>query len=213
MGAAAIWPVLPLHPPLACPLRSITGIPCPLCGMTRACIAAVHGHLGASLAFNPGGILVVLLATHGTDPAPVAHAGACAGVVDDRRGSACSGSGTSASIPRSTNSCCASCDSDECSPYRDPSRTIVLTSSSRGVVVSAMALANQLSLSSGEQPVSRASSTHRPRPFQDLARRAPRVWFRRRQARVQLSSRTHVAVVAIGSRSSLYNGIRTSSTC
>jgi hypothetical protein len=30
--------------------------------MTRACIAAVHGHLGASLAFNPGGILVVLLA-------------------------------------------------------------------------------------------------------------------------------------------------------
>ena len=75
VGAAAIWPVLPLHPPLACPLRSITGIPCPLCGMTRACIVAVHGHLGASLAFNPGGILVVLLATHGADPAPVAHVG------------------------------------------------------------------------------------------------------------------------------------------
>ena len=62
VGAAAIWPVLPLHPPLACPLRSITGIPCPLCGMTRACIAAVHGHLGSSLAFNPGGVLVILLA-------------------------------------------------------------------------------------------------------------------------------------------------------
>jgi uncharacterized membrane protein AbrB (regulator of aidB expression) len=30
--------------------------------MTRACIAAVHGHLGTSLAFNPAGILVVLLA-------------------------------------------------------------------------------------------------------------------------------------------------------
>ena len=62
VGAAAIWPVLPVHPPFACPLRAITGIPCPLCGMTRACVAAVHGHLGASLVFNPGGILVVLFA-------------------------------------------------------------------------------------------------------------------------------------------------------
>lgn len=62
VSAAAVWPVLPLHPPFACPMRAITGIPCPLCGMTRACVAAVHGHLGASLAFNPGGLLVMLLA-------------------------------------------------------------------------------------------------------------------------------------------------------
>ena len=62
LGAAAIWPVLPLHPPFACPLRATTGIPCPLCGMTRACVAAVHGHFGASLTFNPGGILVILFA-------------------------------------------------------------------------------------------------------------------------------------------------------
>jgi hypothetical protein len=62
VGAAAIWPILPLHPPLACPLRTLTGIPCPFCGMTRACVAAVHGHLGTSLSFNPAGILVVLLA-------------------------------------------------------------------------------------------------------------------------------------------------------
>jgi hypothetical protein len=62
VGAAAILPVLPVHPPLACPLRTITGIPCPLCGMTRACVAAVHGHLGTSLAFNPGGLLVLLVA-------------------------------------------------------------------------------------------------------------------------------------------------------
>jgi hypothetical protein len=62
VAAAAVWPVLPLHPPLACPLRSLTGIPCPFCGMTRACVAAVHGHLGASMSFNPGGVLVVLLA-------------------------------------------------------------------------------------------------------------------------------------------------------
>ena len=62
LGAAAIWPVLPLHPPFGCPLRTITGIPCPLCGMTRACVAAVHGHLGASLVFNPAGLLVILVA-------------------------------------------------------------------------------------------------------------------------------------------------------
>ena len=61
VGAAAAWPFLP-HPPIACPLRAATGIPCPLCGMTRACVAAMHGHLGASLAFNPGGVLVVLAA-------------------------------------------------------------------------------------------------------------------------------------------------------
>jgi hypothetical protein len=62
VGAAALWPVLPVHPPFACPMRAITGVPCPLCGMTRACVAALHGHLGTSLAFNPGGVLVVLVA-------------------------------------------------------------------------------------------------------------------------------------------------------
>ena len=59
-GAAAIYPIA--HIPLACPLRATTGIPCPFCGMSRAVSAAVHGHLGQSLAFNPGGIVIVLLA-------------------------------------------------------------------------------------------------------------------------------------------------------
>jgi hypothetical protein len=62
VGAAAVWPLLPVHPPLVCPLRAATGVPCPLCGMTRACVAAAHGHLAASLAFNPAGVLVVLAA-------------------------------------------------------------------------------------------------------------------------------------------------------
>jgi hypothetical protein len=62
LGAAAVWPLLPAHPPLACPLRATTGIPCPLCGMTRACVAAVHGHLGVSLAFNPAGLLLIVAA-------------------------------------------------------------------------------------------------------------------------------------------------------
>ncbi len=62
VGAAALWPVMPVHPPLDCPLRATTGIPCPFCGMTRACVAAIHGNLAKSLAFNPGGIFVLALA-------------------------------------------------------------------------------------------------------------------------------------------------------
>jgi Protein of unknown function (DUF2752) len=62
LGAALLWPRLPVHPPIACPLRTLTGIPCPLCGMTRAVVAAAHGHLLESLRFNPGGLAVVLLA-------------------------------------------------------------------------------------------------------------------------------------------------------
>ena len=62
VAIAAAWPVLPVHPPLACPLRSLTGVPCPFCGMTRAVVAAAHGHLGASLAFNPAGMFVLALA-------------------------------------------------------------------------------------------------------------------------------------------------------
>jgi hypothetical protein len=62
VAVAAVWPLLPAHPSLACPLRAATGIPCPFCGMTRAVVAAVHGHIGTSLAFNPGGIVVLVLA-------------------------------------------------------------------------------------------------------------------------------------------------------
>ena len=61
-AVAAVWPLLPVHPPLACPLRSATGIPCPFCGMTRAVVAAVHGEVIRSLAFNPAGILIVAIA-------------------------------------------------------------------------------------------------------------------------------------------------------
>ncbi|HTL86309.1 MAG TPA: DUF2752 domain-containing protein [Acidimicrobiia bacterium] len=62
LGVAAAWPLLPAHPALICPLRSLTGVPCPLCGMTRACVAAAHGHIGASLAFQPMGIVLIAAA-------------------------------------------------------------------------------------------------------------------------------------------------------
>ena len=61
-GVAALWNVSPVHPPLDCPLRATTGVPCPFCGMTRACVAAVHGNLMKSLSFNPGGVFVLALA-------------------------------------------------------------------------------------------------------------------------------------------------------
>jgi hypothetical protein len=59
---AAVWSASPVHPPVACPLRASTGIPCPLCGVTRAVVAAVHGDVVASLRYNPIGVVVVLLA-------------------------------------------------------------------------------------------------------------------------------------------------------
>jgi hypothetical protein len=62
LAGAAVWPLLPVHPPLLCPLRTVTGIPCPLCGITRACVAAVRGDVTASLEYNPAGIAVVLFA-------------------------------------------------------------------------------------------------------------------------------------------------------
>jgi hypothetical protein len=62
LGIGALWPPSPVHPPALCPLRSTTGIPCPLCGMTRSVVAALHGHLMTSLRFNPGGMVVIVLA-------------------------------------------------------------------------------------------------------------------------------------------------------
>jgi hypothetical protein len=62
IAAGAVWPLLPVHPQLLCPLRTATGIPCPFCGMTRSVVAAVHGDIVASLRFNPGGIIILLFA-------------------------------------------------------------------------------------------------------------------------------------------------------
>jgi hypothetical protein len=61
VGAAAL-PALPGHPHLFCPLRTLTGIPCPLCGMTTSVEATVHLHLGRALAANPAGLALVGLA-------------------------------------------------------------------------------------------------------------------------------------------------------
>jgi hypothetical protein len=51
LGGDGLW--------LPCPLRALTGVPCPLCGMTTAATALASGELGAALAANP---FVLLLA-------------------------------------------------------------------------------------------------------------------------------------------------------
>ena len=45
-----------------CPLRSLTGLPCPFCGMTRGVTALVHGRVADAALFNPGSVLIVLAA-------------------------------------------------------------------------------------------------------------------------------------------------------
>lgn len=49
-----------LGPP--CPLRLLTGVPCPLCGMTTSVTELMGGDLSGALAANPFGILAVLVA-------------------------------------------------------------------------------------------------------------------------------------------------------
>ena len=59
LGAAAVLPALPGHPGLPCPLRTLTGVPCPFCGMTTSVEATVHLRLGDALLANPAGIVLV----------------------------------------------------------------------------------------------------------------------------------------------------------
>lgn len=62
LAAGAMLPTLPGHPGFACPLRTLTGIPCPLCGMTTSVEDTVHLELGSACAANPAGVLAVLAA-------------------------------------------------------------------------------------------------------------------------------------------------------
>lgn len=61
LAAGALLPAVPGDPGLPCPLRTLTGIPCPLCGMTTSVIATMRLRLGDALAANPGGVLLVVL--------------------------------------------------------------------------------------------------------------------------------------------------------
>jgi MFS superfamily sulfate permease-like transporter len=62
LAAAVAMPLLPVHNGIACPLRTLTGVPCPLCGMTTSVEAVVRFDFRAALEANPAGIALVLLA-------------------------------------------------------------------------------------------------------------------------------------------------------
>jgi len=56
IGMLAPFPVFP-----PCPLLTATGVPCPLCGMTRSVRSLFGLDLGASLRFQPFGILAAVV--------------------------------------------------------------------------------------------------------------------------------------------------------
>jgi hypothetical protein len=62
LGLGLLLPRLPGHPGLPCPLRSLTGVPCPFCGMTTSVEAGVHLDLRAALLANPFGVVAVVMA-------------------------------------------------------------------------------------------------------------------------------------------------------
>lgn len=45
-----------------CPFLTLTGIPCPGCGMTRSCLALVHGDLALAWSYHPFSFLLVSIA-------------------------------------------------------------------------------------------------------------------------------------------------------
>lgn len=62
LGAAAVVPVLPGHDELTCPLRAVTGVPCPLCGMTTSVTNTVRLDLHEAVAANPAGVFAIVAA-------------------------------------------------------------------------------------------------------------------------------------------------------
>ena len=57
--AAFLFPLIPGHVGLICPLRATTGIPCPLCGMTTSVVAGSRGRFAEAVAANPAGVLAL----------------------------------------------------------------------------------------------------------------------------------------------------------
>ncbi|GAC1598619.1 MAG: hypothetical protein NVS3B21_24290 [Acidimicrobiales bacterium] len=62
LGAGVVLPLLPHHPGLPCPLRTVTSIPCPFCGMTTSVETSLRGDLYGAVVANPFGLVAVLCA-------------------------------------------------------------------------------------------------------------------------------------------------------
>jgi hypothetical protein len=61
----AVLAATSLKLPLICPLRIVTGIPCPLCGMTTGTVAVLRGDLGGAVGANPFSLAVPISALGG----------------------------------------------------------------------------------------------------------------------------------------------------
>lgn len=53
MGIGLVMAATSLRLPVVCPLRILTGVPCPLCGMTTGTVAFARGDLAGAAAANP----------------------------------------------------------------------------------------------------------------------------------------------------------------
>jgi len=55
--------------PLFCPFEALIGLPCPGCGMTRAMLSLITGHVGAAAAHNPFCFFIALVLAASVLPA------------------------------------------------------------------------------------------------------------------------------------------------
>jgi hypothetical protein len=62
LGLGVVLPLLPGNPGVPCPLRTLTGVPCPMCGMSTSVEAVLRLDLHGALAANPAGLLAVAVA-------------------------------------------------------------------------------------------------------------------------------------------------------
>lgn len=59
-SVTAAWVHQNHDPGALCPLRRLTGVPCPFCGSTTVFMEAGAGHWGAALAANPATVVAAL---------------------------------------------------------------------------------------------------------------------------------------------------------